>query len=116
LIARYDRLARGRVARFPHAAAGTGGHGGEEAGRGRNAGVAAEGGVAYRQQGWPVEHTGGRIVLVCGDGVAARGVTRRAGGGGGRPRRRAGCGSPTSSACTIGWSRPGRWPATGAIC
>src|SRR5215475_11581734 len=67
LIARYDRLARGRVARFPHAAAGTGGPGEGEAGRGLNAGVAAEAVAAYRQLGWPVEHTGGRVELVCGD-------------------------------------------------
>src|SRR5438034_10170582 len=79
LIARYDRLARGRVARFPHAAAGTGGHEDEEAGRGLNAGVAAEAVVAYRQQGWPVEHTGGRIELVCGDGGEALEVPRLAG-------------------------------------
>jgi transcriptional regulator with XRE-family HTH domain len=49
LMARYDRLAQGRVARFPHAAAGTGGHGDGEAGRGLNAGFAAEAVAAYRQ-------------------------------------------------------------------
>jgi len=79
LIARYDRLAQGRVARFPHAAAGTGGHEDGEAGRGLNAGVAAEAAVAYRRQGWQVEHTGGRIELVCGDGVEALEVPRPAG-------------------------------------
>ena len=79
LIARYDRLARGRVARFPHTAAGTGGQGEGEAGRGLNAGVAAEAIAAYRQQGWQVEHTGGRIELVCGDGVEALEVPRPAG-------------------------------------
>src|SRR5262244_1364269 len=42
LIARYDRLAQGRVARFPHAAVGTGGHEEEKAGRGLDAGAAAE--------------------------------------------------------------------------
>jgi len=79
LIARYDRLAQGRVTRFPHAAAGSGGHGDGEAGRGLNAGVAAEAIAAYRQQGWPVEHTGGRIELVCGDGVEALEVPQPAG-------------------------------------
>jgi len=79
LIARYDRLARGRVARFPQTAAGTGGHEDGEAGRGLNAGIAAEAVVAYRQQGWQVEHTGGRIELMCGDGVEALEVPRPAG-------------------------------------
>ena len=79
LIARYDRLAQGRVTRFPHAAADSGGHGDGEAGRGLNAGVAAEAIAAYRQQGWPVEHTGGRIELVCGDGVEALEVPQPAG-------------------------------------
>ena len=79
LITRYDRLAQGRVARFPHAAAGTGGHGEGAAGRGLNAGVAAEAVAAYRQQGWPVEHEGGRIELVCGDSVEALEVPRSAG-------------------------------------
>jgi DNA-binding XRE family transcriptional regulator len=79
LIARYDRLAQGRVARFPHAAVGAGGHEDGEAGWGLNAGVAAEAVAAYRQQGWPVEHTGGRIELVCGDGVEALEVPRPAG-------------------------------------
>ena len=79
LIARYDRLAQGRVARFPHAAAGPSGHEDGEAGRGLNAGVAAEAAIAYRQQGWQVEHTGGRIELVCGDGVEALEVPRPAG-------------------------------------
>jgi DNA-binding XRE family transcriptional regulator len=79
LITRYDRLARGRVARFPHAATGTGGHRDGEAGRGLNAGVAAEAIAAYRQQGWRAEHTGGRIELVCGDGVEALEVPRPAG-------------------------------------
>jgi transcriptional regulator with XRE-family HTH domain len=78
LIARYDRLARGRVARLPHTAAGAGGHE-EEAGRGLNAGATAEAIAAYRQQGWRVEHTGGRIELVCGDGVEALEVPRPAG-------------------------------------
>ena len=79
LIARYDRLAQGRVARFPHAAGGTGGHEDGEAGRGLNAGVAAEAVAAYRRQGWQVEHTGGRIELVCGEGVEALEVPRPAG-------------------------------------
>jgi len=79
LIARYDRLAQGRVTRFPHAAVGTGGHEDGEAGRGLDAGVAAEAVAAYRQHGWQVEHTGGRIELVCGDGVEALEVPRPAG-------------------------------------
>ena len=79
LIARYDRLAQGRVARFPHAAASTGGHEDGGAGRGLNAGVPAEAVAAYRRQGWRVEHTGGRIELVCGDGVEALEVPRPAG-------------------------------------
>jgi len=79
LIARYDRLARGRVARFPHAAVGTGGHEDGEAGRGLNTGVPAEAVVAYRRQGWQVAHTGGRIELVCGGGVEALEVPRPAG-------------------------------------
>ena len=74
LIARYDRLAQGRVARFPHAAAGAGGPGEREAGRGLNAGVAAEAVAAYRQQGWPVEHEGGS------DRAGMRGQGRGAGG------------------------------------
>src|SRR5262249_30403321 len=79
LIARYDRLARGRVARVPRGAAGTGGPGGGGTGRGLNAGAAAEAIAAYRRQGWQVEHTGGRIELVCGDGVEALEVPRPAG-------------------------------------
>ena len=79
LIARYDRLAQGRVARFPHTAAGTGGHEDGEAGRGLNTGVPAEAVVAYRRQGWQVAHTGGRIELVCGGGVEALEVPRPAG-------------------------------------
>jgi len=79
LIARYDRLAQGRVTRFPHAAVGTGGHEDGEAGRGLTAGVAAEAVAAYQQQGWQVDHTGGRIELVCGDGLEALEVPRPAG-------------------------------------
>jgi DNA-binding XRE family transcriptional regulator len=79
LIARYDRLAQGRVARFPHAAAGAGGPGERAAGRGLNTGVAAEAVAAYRRQGWPVEHEGGRIELVCGDRVEALEVPQPAG-------------------------------------
>jgi DNA-binding XRE family transcriptional regulator len=79
LIARYDRLAQGRVARFPHTAVGTGGHEEGEAGRGLNTGVAAEAIAAYRRQGWRVEHMGGRIELICGDGVEALEVPRPAG-------------------------------------
>src|SRR5262249_62025360 len=73
------RLAQGRVARFAHAAVGTGGREEEEAGRGLDAGVPAEAVAAYRQQGWQVEHAGGRIELVCGDGVEALEVPRPAG-------------------------------------
>src|SRR5262249_57263258 len=44
LITRYDRLAQGRVARVPHAGAGTGGDEEEEAGPGLDGGVGGGGG------------------------------------------------------------------------
>ena len=50
-----------------------------QAGRGLNAGAATEAVVAYRQLGWQVEHTGGRVDLVCGDRVEALEVPRPAG-------------------------------------
>jgi transcriptional regulator with XRE-family HTH domain len=78
LLARYDRLTQRRVAAFPRAA--TAAHqGAARAGRGLDARAPAEAAAAYRQLGWRVEHSGGHVELVCGQGVEALEVRRPAG-------------------------------------
>jgi DNA-binding XRE family transcriptional regulator len=78
LLARYDRLAQQRVA-GSRRAAGAWAHETRRAGRGLDAGTAAEAVAAYRQLGWRVHDGGGQVELVCGNGVEALEVPRPAG-------------------------------------
>jgi len=80
LLSQYDRLTQHRIARIRPPAVGAGPR--EElrrAGRGLDSRIAAEAVAAYRQLGWRVEHAGGQIELVCGNGVEALEVPRPAG-------------------------------------
>jgi DNA-binding XRE family transcriptional regulator len=78
LIAQYDRLAQRWASGFARAAAGAPGEA-RQAGRGLDAGSAAEAVMAYRQLGWQVTHAGGQVELICGNGVDALEVPRAAG-------------------------------------
>jgi DNA-binding XRE family transcriptional regulator len=79
LLARYDRLAQRGVAGFRRTAAGAWAHETRRAGRGLDAGVAAEAVAAYRELGWRVHYGGRQVELVCGSGVEALEVPRPAG-------------------------------------
>jgi transcriptional regulator with XRE-family HTH domain len=70
-LRRYDKLARRRISGRHEEA--------RQVGRGLDAHVAAEAAGAYRELGWRVEHAGGRVELVGGDGVEALEVPRPAG-------------------------------------
>jgi len=80
LMAQYDRLTQQRVTRIRPSATGPGPRAElRPAPRGLGSRIAAEAVTAYRQLGWRVEHTGGPIELVCGNGVEALEVPRPAG-------------------------------------